>query len=59
MFASLKAERLVVEVQICCVMKAREDVIAPLSVWESFSCLLSDLLHHLLLLDLWPQLLQS
>ena len=59
--ASFSAERSVVELLTCCVMKAREEEMAPLSLWDSFSlfCALLDLLHHLLLIDLCPQLLQS
>ena len=59
--ASFSAERSVVEMLTCCVMKARVEEMAPLSLWGSFSlfCVLPDLLHHLLLLDLCPQLLQS
>ena len=61
MFANFRAGRSVAEMLTCCVIKAREAEMAPLSDWFSFSlfCPLPDLLHHLLLLDLWPQLLQS
>ena len=59
--ASFSAERSLVELLTSCVMKAREEKMAPLSLWDSFSLFFSllDLLHHLLFIDLWPQLLQS
>ena len=59
--ASFSAERSVVELLTSCVMKAREEEMAPLSLWDSFSLfwMLLDLLHHLLFIDLCPQLLQS
>ena len=61
MLASFRAERSEVELWTCWVMKAREAEMAPFSVCVSFSlfCTLPDLLHNLLFLDLWPQLLQS
>ena len=59
--ASFSADRSVVELLTCCVMKARVEVMAPLSLVDSFSLflVLPDLLHHLLFLDLCPQLSQS
>ena len=57
--ASFSAKGSVVEVLICCVMKARVEEIAPLSLCCSLFCALLDLQHHLLLRDLCPQLLQS
>ena len=61
LLASSMAEGSEVELWTCWVMKAREAVMALFSVCVSFSLFftLPDLLHHLLFLDLWPQLLQS